>query len=294
MKAVLCTGGTGFIGRHVVKRLLAAGRVVYVTGREAVPPGAEHAADDFQKLSYPFIAANIDTVIHLAAVTDTRAPDEEQWKTNGEDAAEFLRMCRESDVKRLVYASSCAVYGTAPIPFRESMTELQPLNAYGAAKALLDRLVSGWAVGLRFSNVFGPGEEHKGSAASMVYQITEAVRSGKRIELYRRCIRDLIDVDSVADAVLFAETIPNGVYNVAGGLSVDYRAVVDAVAYPLGIASDVDMLTIDNPCPVEFQEYTAVECRKFTTAVEAAGGRWVPRHWRAALAEYVAAGFGIA
>lgn len=290
MKAVLVTGGTGFIGRHVVKRLLAAGRVVYVTGREAVPDGAEHAADDFQRLSYPFIAANVETVIHLAAITDTRAPDAEQWNVNGEGAADFLLMCRESDVKRLVYASSCAVYGKGSLPFRESQTELSPLNAYGAAKRALDRMVSAWSVGLRFSNVFGPGEEHKGTAASMVSQIVAAVRAGKPVDLYPRCQRDIIDVDSVADAVVLAERLPHGVYNVSTNTPVDYRAVVEEAGKLLGVAPAFRV--IDNPRPVEFQECTAAHFGKLATAAEEIGARWVPRHWREALAEYVAAGFG--
>lgn len=276
----------------MVKRLLAAGRSVYVTGREGVPEGADHAADDFQRLSYPFIAANIDTVIHLAAVTDTRAPDAEQWNVNAEEAADFLLMCRESDVKRLVYASSCAVYGSAPLPFRESNCELVPLNAYGAAKKSLDRCVSGWAVGLRFSNVFGPGEEHKGTAASMVSQIVAAVRAGRTVELYPRCARDIIDVDSVADAVAWGEYLPAGVYNAATNTPVDYRAVAEEAGRLLGVVPNVRV--IDNPRPVEFQECTAAHFGKLSAAVEAAGGRWVPRHWREALAEYVAAGFGSA
>lgn len=292
MKATLVTGGTGFIGRHVVKRLLAEGRAVYVTGREAVPDGAEHAADDFRRVSYPFVAANVETVIHLAAVTDTRAPDAEQWAINAEAAAEFLRMCRESGVERLVYASSCAVYGAGRLPFREDRAICEPLNAYGAAKHSLDRLVSGWTVGLRFSNVFGPGEEHKGGASSMVSQMASAIRAGQPVKLYARCSRDVIDVDSVADAVLAARDLPAGVYNVSSGESIPYSAIAEEIGFLTG--RPVVIERIPNPKPVEFQVETAADNRKFVGAVRDSGRQWVPRHWKAALREYLSAGLGLA
>lgn len=288
MKSVLVTGGTGFIGRHVVKRLLAAGRSVYVTGREAVPDGADHATDSFQSLSSAFLAVNIDTVIHLAAVTNTRADDVDQWQVNATDAVEFLRHCHDVGIPRLVYASSCAVYGKGSVPFRETQNS-EPLNAYGAAKLAFDRIASTFAVGLRFSNVYGPGEDHKGSAASMVSQMVAAVRAGRPVELYPRCARDIIDVDSVADAVCLAESLPPGAYNVGTNAAIEYRAVVEEIGNVLGLVTAVKV--IDNPHPVEFQEYTAAHPGKFMAAVEVAGEKWQPRYWRAALGEYLRAGW---
>jgi ADP-L-glycero-D-manno-heptose 6-epimerase len=287
MVTSLVTGGTGFIGRHVVRRLLAEGRRVLVTGREPPEPGSELLAEDFQKVSYKSLAG-VASVFHLAAVTDTRKPDAEQWQVNSEDAADFLLMCRESDVKRLVYTSSCAVYGRGPTPYGESR-DCEPLNAYGAAKLALDKVVSKWAVGLRPTNVFGPGEEHKGSSASFVSQIVAKIRDTEQIKLFSHCSRDLIAVDDVADAIVWGENFPAGVYNVGSGVPVDYLSVAVEAGRLLQLLGSIERVPC--PFPFEFQEYTAAQTAKLGRAVAEVGGNWSPKPWRLALADYIRGGW---
>lgn len=286
-KTVLVTGGTGFIGRHLVARLVAEGRTVYVTGREAVPPGADHIADDFQKVRPDFLR-RCETVWHLAAETDTRAPDESQWRANATDAIQFLRSAHECGAK-CVYASSCAVYGRAPVPFVETFVS-EPLNAYGAAKLALDKSVFGFAVGLRPSNVYGPGEEHKGRSASMLAQIVDAVRDGRELVLYNRCERDVIAVGDAAEAFHMAERFESGVYNCATGETCEYLAAALRAAQLTGKLARVVRSAC--PFPSEFQEFTVAGVVKLSAAYRRHVGRnWTPKPWRDALAEFVASGW---
>lgn len=286
-KYVLVTGGTGFIGRCLVARLVSEGRRVYVTGREAVPPGADHIADDFQKVSQDFLA-RCETVWHLAAETDTRAPDQTQWDVNARDALAFLRLAQRSGAK-CVYASSCAVYGRAPVPFVETNGG-EPLNAYGAAKLTLDKGAFGFAVGLRPSNVYGPGEEHKGRSASMLSQIVRAVRNGRELVLYNRCERDVIAVDDAAEAFHAAERFEPGVYNCASGETCEYFAAALHAAALVGKLARIKREAC--PFPAEFQEFTVGSVSRIRSAFRQHVGRnWNPKPWRERLAEYVAAGW---
>lgn len=283
---VLVTGGTGFIGRHLVRRLLRQGQRVRVTGREEPERGSELLSRDFQDLPYTALAG-CECVWHLAAETDTRAADETQWRVNCEDAAEFLRMCRESGVPKLVYASSCAVYGRGPVPYLED-APTEPLNAYGAAKLALDKLVSKWAVGIRPANVYGPGEEHKGRSASFVAQMVTKHRRRETIELFQ-CARDLIAVDDVADLFAWAERFPAGVYNASTGVAADYLAAAVEISRLTNELTRIER----KPCPFpfEFQEYTAASTRKTAAACSDLGLAWKPREWRAGLGEYIRAGW---
>jgi ADP-L-glycero-D-manno-heptose 6-epimerase len=155
---------------------------------------------------------------------------------------------------KLVYASSAGVYGNEPAPQRETGT-LNPLNVYAYSKFAGDQLAIRAAkeakitiVGLRYFNVFGLGEQHKGSAASMIYQLAEQMRSGKRPRIFRdgEQTRDHIYVKDVVEANLKAvEAKESGIANVGTGAATSFNRVIEILNEVLGTVLQPDYF--DNP-----------------------------------------------
>jgi len=136
---------------------------------------------------------------------------------------------------RVVWASSCSIYGQGPVPMKESQPP-DPLNVYAFSKLAMERAAMRYApklahpiVGLRYSNVYGPGEDHKGKFASMIHQLAKQMRAGKRPRIFTPGDqkRDFVYVDDVLQANLKAATTKNsGVYNVGCGQAFTFNQVV--------------------------------------------------------------------
>lgn len=292
-KTVLITGGTGFIGKRAAGHFCSQGWEVWVTGREAPGPNSNFLDRNFQDIA-PGALHRFSLVVHLAAVTDTCASDDEQWQVNAHDAVAFAERCANAGVA-FVYASSCAVYGANPLPFREDQPAA-PLNAYGAAKLALDKwsAANSYGVGLRFSNVVGtPDEEaHKKTAASVAGRVVAAAVAGAPVEIYRACSRDLIWARDAADAVLNARHLPHGVYNVSMGEAFNYLGLAIDAATAAGVQT-VSPKIIPNPHGTKFQERTQASCEKlraaFAAAIEAPVPPWNPMPPRVWLRKLISA-----
>lgn len=137
---------------------------------------------------------------------------------------------------RLVYASSAAVYGNGPLPMKENQ-KLFPLNAYGISKCEADKIVketiekkNSQIIGLRYFNVYGPGEEHKGKSASMIWQLSQKIKKGKplRIFKYGEQSRDHIYVKDIVAANLRAmESNARGIFNVGTGKPTTFNRIIE-------------------------------------------------------------------
>jgi ADP-L-glycero-D-manno-heptose 6-epimerase len=170
---VFVTGATGFIGSHIVTMLLNDGHDVTINNRML----------DFSKLG------RIDFCFHLAANNDTTSLDRQAiMKSNLHCPKElFNRLLEDHGCKKLIYASSAAVYGDSPVPFTEDGPK-NPLNYYAESKLLFDEWVLESdipAIGLRYSNVFGLNEDHKKNRASMISQILWRMRVSDTIQLFK-------------------------------------------------------------------------------------------------------------
>src|SRR4029078_5142882 len=129
---------------------------------------------------------------------------------------------------RVIWASSCSVYGRGAVPMKESQPP-DPLNTYAFSKLCMERLAARYAdklahpiVGLRYSNVYGPGEAHKGKLASMIHQLAMQMRAGKRPRIFTagEQKRDFVYIDDVVDANLAAmKSKVSGVFNSGAGRS---------------------------------------------------------------------------
>lgn len=266
---ILITGATGFIGWNLCKRLTELALPV-------VPLGSpnENFIAEWPVKEVPW--SKLTALVHLAAETDTTAPDERQAEVNLRYAQRTISHAIDSGVKRIVYASSCAIYGNGPKPFREDQ-EPTPCNAYGQAKAELDL----WAMsipfssitGLRFSNVYGPGETHKGKAASMVTQLLNKVTARERPKLFKygSQSRDWVYVKDVADGIVAAlEYSGKGVFNIAAGQNHTFNYVLGAINNQLGTSIAAEY--IDNPHQ-GYQEVTEVDISKARQILN-----WKPRY----------------
>ena len=254
---IIVTGGAGFIGSNLVRGLNARGidQVIVV---DDLSDGTKFGnlvgcdiadyldKDDFLSRLSTDSALPGDTraVFHQGACSTTTEWDGRlMMRLNYEYSKSLLEQCMTRRIP-LIYASSAAVYGTGG-DFRETPGCEQPLNVYGYSKYLFDRFVTANAggetqvVGLRYFNVYGPGEQHKGPQASVAYHFDRQVREDGEARLFRGSDgypdggqrRDFVYVDDVVDVNLWFLEHPehSGIFNVGTGRSQSFNDVAEAV-----------------------------------------------------------------
>src|SRR5438128_7740744 len=213
------TGGAGFIGSNLTLAL-----------QEKFPDAHLTVIDDFRSGNFKnlagyredFIARNLatldwreqfgeekfDAIFHLASITDTTNHDQfEQTHDNVESFRRLLKFARPTR-SRIIFASSASVYGATTEASAESTTAA-PANIYAFSKAIMDNLATRLArenpdwiiVGVRYFNVYGPREAHKGMPASMSYHLSKQMRAGQRPRIFKhsQLRRDFDHVKDVVD-----------------------------------------------------------------------------------------------
>lgn len=259
---VLVTGGTGFVGFRVASRLRGLGHHVWVTGREreaGIPDGSHLVGWD------EAAAMEFDTCFHQAANNDTLDGSEEMLDANVFAPSKLFHRLAANGCRRFVYASSTAVYGNETAPFCESGAT-RPLNLYAVSKLAFDEFASSFAeeceslvFGLRYCNVYGPGESHKGRRASMIMQMSMKMMRGERPTLFRDGSqkRDWVHVDDVVEANLAClGASKGGIFNVAGGRGISFVDLTRVINGHLG--SNLEPIYVE--CPFEGKYQTNTEC----------------------------------
>lgn len=264
MRRALVTGGAGFVGSNLALELERKGVSVVVlddfsSGHFENLKGfkGDVVAGDVAKPSeWLGRIGAVDCVFHQAAQTDTTVMDQKRMmEVNVEGFRNVLSFALESGVRRVVYASSAGTYGSGPVPMRETQ-EPSPMNVYGFSKMVMERVAASFineepslkVVGLRYFNVFGPGESHKGKASSMIWQLHGQMMLGKRPRVFRggEQFRDHIYVkDVVAANLRAAESETSGVYNVCTGKGTSFNRVIEILNAILGTRLEPDYF--ENP-----------------------------------------------
>ncbi len=271
---VLVTGAAGLIGSNVVKILEERGDKVIALDdfshgnfKNIKDCKCEVICADILKESIYQKLPKIDGVIHEAAITDTTLKDDKLiLMVNFEGFKNVFNFCAKKKIK-LVYISSAGVYGDGPSPMKESQNP-KPLNAYAYSKYLCDcyaqKLMSKKAlpriVGIRYFNVYGPGEYHKGSAASMIYQLYLQMKADRRPRIFKfgGQKRDFIYVKDAARLTVEALTLKRDVIvNVGTGKARSFNDIIAALNKTMKTNLEPDFF--DNPYAAAYQDFTEAD-----------------------------------
>lgn len=292
---IIVTGGAGFIGSNIVKALNERGRsdILIV---DNLGKGEKYKnliglkfydyihRDDFLRMIIDgeFDDYGIEVIFHEGACSDTMEYDVNYMiKTNYEYSRELFNFCADNEVD-FIYASSASTYGDGENGFREIPTCENALNPYAFSKLLFDRYVrenlqdiENKVIGLRYFNVFGPQEFHKGRMASIAYQMYKQIKSSGVIKLFKgtdgykdgeQC-RDFIYVKDVAKVNLwcFENEIANGVYNCGTGNATTFNALAQAVISALG-KGEIEYIDFPKELEGKYQSFTQADTRKILNA----------------------------
>jgi ADP-L-glycero-D-manno-heptose 6-epimerase len=297
-RLALVTGGAGFIGSVIVDRLIRDGWDVAVCdwlGEAELGKWrnlAKHPIADFvpPETMFDWLAAHrsqLGAVVHMGAISSTTEPDADLIVTTNLVLSRRLwDWCCEAGV-RMIYASSAATYGDGDQGFDDaddlaSLSALRPLNAYGWSKAAFDivarrsadagRAPPQWA-GLKFFNVYGPNEYHKGAMRSVVHQLYPRVARGEEVTLFRSHRpgvehggqqRDFVYVKDCADVAAWLAQAPtvSGVFNLGTGQARSFRDLAQAVFDALG--REPRIVYIDTPEAIreKYQYFTQARMQR--------------------------------
>jgi ADP-L-glycero-D-manno-heptose 6-epimerase len=292
----IVTGGAGFIGSAVIWRLNREGiRDILVVDRvRGADTHPNLAKRDYTELLDK--AAFLDRVraddlrgvqglIHMGACSSTAEQNRDYLRRNNTEYTRELAEWALHRGVRFIYASSGATYGDGSRGFSdadEDTPALSPLNPYGESKHTLDR----WALesgalehmaGLKFFNVFGPNEYHKGDMASFVFKAFHQVRTEGRVRLFRSLDpayadgeqrRDFVYVKDCVDVVWWLLNRPeaNGLFNVGTGQARTWKDLVEAIAAAMGREPEIEFVDLPEVIRDGYQYHTQAEMRKLRAA----------------------------
>ncbi|HEY1072715.1 ADP-glyceromanno-heptose 6-epimerase [Brevundimonas sp.] len=292
-RMIVVTGGAGFIGSNIVARLCEsdAWDVVVCDRLETADLAkwkniAKHPIADlwapeelFEQLERH--AERIEAVVHMGAISSTTEPDADLiLRTNFSLSRDIWDWCALRNV-RMIYASSAATYGDGEAGFGdrddpESLNALRPLNAYGYSKYLFDQYAvrqadrgqapRQWA-GLKFFNVYGPNEGHKGGMKSVVAQIWPKVQAGETVSLFRSHnpnypdggqLRDFVYVDDVVNIIDWLLQTPNvsGVFNAGSGQARSFADLARATFAAAGKEPSIAYIDMPETIRDRYQYFT--------------------------------------
>ncbi len=274
MKSALVTGGAGFIGSRLATALEERYPGVQVSVVDDFRSGhfanlaryrGDLVAADLSRLDMErqFGGCAFDAIFHLASINRTTETDQLLMvHDNVEGFRRVLEFAAPTQTP-VVYASSAATYGRRGPPMEEDQ-EPDPGSPYAFSKAQMDNLARiharrhpAWRiVGLRYFNVYGPGEGHKGAAASMVHQLLGQMREGRRPRVFAdgEQSRDFVHVDDAVEMTVRALRAPESrIYNCGTGAGLSFNRLVRLLGRALG--SSLEPEYFENPWPF-YQDHT--------------------------------------
>lgn len=290
-KLVVVTGGAGFIGSGVIRMLNDRGidnilvvddlasdgkwkNLVQKRFLDVIP-----SKDIFEWLDGK--ESEVDAFIHLGACSDTLEMNASYLLENNYRYSIKLAEWALKYEKRFIYASSAATYGMGDEGFEDNEAKLEtlkPLNMYGYSKHLFDLWLKrenllDQVVGLKYFNVFGPNENHKGRMASAIMQLLPRVQEDKEIKLFKsldhtRCKdgeqkRDFIYVKDAARITCdFLDNEAGGIFNVGTGIASTWNELAEGLFLALGMKPKITYIDMPYLLSTQYQDYTKADVGK--------------------------------
>ena len=294
---IIVTGGAGLIGSAVVHGLNLRGRddilVVDHLGmtqkwRNLVPlkfrdylekDAFEVLLDSGELLSR--LGFPLDAVIHLGACSATTELDATYLIRNNFEYSRKLALFALEQGARFIYASSAATYGDGELGFSDDealLSRLRPMNMYGYSKQLFDlwaqkQGVLGSIVGLKYYNVFGPNEQHKGEMRSLVQKAFEQISATGTLRLFKSHRPDYADGEQVRDFVYVKDAAAmtlhfldnreaGGIFNVGGGSTASWNRLATAVFSAMDLPCRIEYIDMPESIRNTYQYHTCAETEK--------------------------------
>lgn len=300
---IIVTGGAGFIGSNLIAGLEehGVGDIVVCDILGSDDKWRNIAKREIRDIVHPdrlfdYLdnhASDIEMIFHIGAISSTTERDADLIiDTNFVLSRRIWKWCSKHNV-RLVYASSAATYGDGHHGFKddesiEGLKHLQPLNAYGWSKHVFDRRVARilegkaeplppqWA-GLKFFNVYGPNEYHKGEQMSVVCKLHPQVVAGAAARLFKSHhpdyedggqLRDFVWVGDCVDVMLWLYDNPkaSGLFNIGTGKARSFKDLAEATFTAAGKAPKINYIDMPETLRSKYQYYTQAEMSKLRAA----------------------------
>ena len=294
---IIITGGAGFIGSAMLWELNRRGEENIIIIDDLGSTTTEkwrnlsglHFADVIPIHLFPDLLEKdafegVSAIIHMGANSSTTETDADHLLTNNfVYSKKIASFCMKHDV-RLVYASSAATYGDGSNGYSDDIQQLdrlRPLNMYGYSKQLFDR----WAIkngildkaaGLKFFNVYGPNEYHKGDMSSVVYKAFHQIQEKGSVKLFQshrpdykngEQLRDFISVKDCTRIMMWLlENPAAGIFNVGSGEARSFRDLATATFMALGKPPLIDYVPMPETLRDKYQYYTCADITKLRQA----------------------------
>jgi ADP-L-glycero-D-manno-heptose 6-epimerase len=283
---LIVTGGAGFIGSAVVWRLNELGHddILIVDRMDDTDKWKNLAplkfadyvdADDFLDDLSDF--SDVETILHLGACSSTTETDADYMLRNNYQYTKDLAEYAVANDIRFIYASSAATYGDGSAGMadgNEGLEKLRPLNVYGYSKHLFDQYAArngmfGKIVGLKYFNVFGPNESHKGDMRSLVNKAFDQINQIGKLQLFKSANPDYADgefgrdfvyvKDAVDMTLFFLDNTVGGLFNVGSGRMNTWNALADAIFKALDLPKNVEFVDMPEHLRDRYQYHTQAD-----------------------------------
>ena len=296
MAKFIVTGGAGFIGSNVVQALNDRGETDILVVDDLNNPLKERHLSRLKYSAYldkrelrPALRngqfADATAIFHLGACSSTTEKNADYLADNNTAYTRELAEWCLAGGRRFVYASSASTYGAGECGYSDDeavIPRLKPLNLYGQSKQAFDliALEKGWfrqIVGLKFFNVFGPNEDHKGNMRSMIHQAYGQILSSGRIRLFKSYhpdypdggqLRDFVYVKDVVAEILYFHDNPskNGIFNCGTGKARSWVDLGNAVFRAMDRETNIEFIEMPEQLRAHYQYFTEADMTKARAA----------------------------